>query len=211
MRLSAARVDSGQEKSALVACRPAKDAQSTLFRMGGGFLSLSFSFHSFHGQFGRVRSNDFRFDVFPKNEGEKIPRRTKLLDRISAEFSKGKGKLGGKAPFAKGESSFGRLITTTIAWKEGGDWVKVGLNGSSIRDLDNYRFDTLLESQFAYKENGSLFGPEETRPRNVSPGLIASQRPSLLLLLLMAFRWDERTFRWKKKKNGNWNYWIDST
>lgn len=179
--------------------------------MGGGFLSLSFSFHGFHGQFGRVRSNDFRFDVFPKNEGEKIPRRTKLLDRISAEFSKGKGKLGGKAPFAKGESSFGRLITTSIAWKEGGDWVKVGLNGSSIRDLDNYRFDTLLESQFAYKENGSLFGPEETRPRNVSPGLIASQRPSLLLLL-MASRWDERTFRWKKKKkNGNWNYWIDST
>lgn len=210
MRLSAARVDSGQEKSALVACRPAKDAQSTLFRMGGGFLSLSFSFHGFHGQFGRVRSNDFRFDVFPKNGGEKIPRRTKLLDRISAEFSKGKGKLGGKAPFAKGESSFGRLITTTVAWKEGGDWVKVGLNGSSIRDLDNYRFDTLLESQFAYKENGSLFGPEETRPRNVSPGLIASQRPSLLLLL-MASRWDERTFRWKKKKNGNWNYWIDST
>lgn len=44
MRLSAARVDSGQEKSALVACRPAKDAQSTLFRMGGGFsLSLLLS------------------------------------------------------------------------------------------------------------------------------------------------------------------------
>lgn len=43
MRLSAARVDSGQEKSALVACRSAKDAQSTLFRMGGGFLSLSLS------------------------------------------------------------------------------------------------------------------------------------------------------------------------
>lgn len=97
MRLSAARVDSGQEKSALVACRPAKDAQSTLFRMGGGFLSLSFSFHGFHGQFGRVRSNDFRFDVLKMKEKKFLEGRSSSIE-FQQSFQRAKGNSEGKLP-----------------------------------------------------------------------------------------------------------------
>lgn len=47
-------------------------------------LSLSFWFHGFAGQFGRVRSNDFRFDIFS------FFQKNKKFDRWSFQ---GKGKL----------------------------------------------------------------------------------------------------------------------
>lgn len=62
---------------------------------------------------------------------------------ISAELGERERETRRESSLREGRGEVLWLITTAVAWKEGGDWVKVGLNG--IRDLDNYRFDTLLE------------------------------------------------------------------
>lgn len=86
MRLSAARVDSGQEKSALVACRPAKDAQSTLFRMGGGFLSLSL-----------LLVPRFRRSIWP-NKIERLPIRHFFLFPKNEKFDRWSFQRKGNLP-----------------------------------------------------------------------------------------------------------------